>query len=245
MSAQPISKSSAPTALSDGKIRRVYRMLAKCHRDHLDSQGVKLPALEARGGYTKDALVLVYLAKDWPNTRPVSKSELTRFVRLHYPAVNDVQQARHLGAQSGWWILAGGRDNIVRNLKRGWYQLHSLESPYPGFIAGRHGAKGGFDALKAKYQRRCATCGSMEGRPHRYWPGTKTVLQRAHMDPAKPAKSGNVIPQCQKCNRADTNKWVYDRRGRVIAAASCRAVRKSSPRVQREILDWLRGRLKR
>lgn len=53
------------------------------------------------------------LTYDYPKTRKVSKEELTRFIRSHYPDTNDVQQARHLGAQAGWWIVAGGRDNIV------------------------------------------------------------------------------------------------------------------------------------
>ncbi len=63
--------------------------------------------------FTKNALVLVYLSLGYPKTKTISKTELTQFMRDFYPNINDVQQARHLGAQDGWWIVAGGRDNIV------------------------------------------------------------------------------------------------------------------------------------
>lgn len=231
----------SPKKLSDAALQKVYATLQASHREHLYPKGVKLPALRnAQGGYTKDALVLIYLAKDWPNTRPVHKTELTQFVRLYYPNVADVQQARHLGAQKGWWVVAGGRDNIVRNLNHGEYQLHSLEKPYPKFTAERRSADDDFDRIKAEYQHRCATCGSVEGEPHLHWPGTKTVLERAHMDPAKPLTADNTLPQCQKCNRADGNKWVYDRKGRVVSAASYRAVVGSDDKVKREIYERLR-----
>ena len=230
-----------PKKLSDRALRKIYAILRASHREHLQSLGVKLPALKnSRGEPTKDALVLAYLAKDWPNTRPVHKSELTQFVRLYYPDVNDVQQARHLGAQKGWWVVAGGRDNIVRRLGHGEYQLHSLEKPYPKFTAARRGTDGNFERVKAEFHRRCATCGSVEGEPHLHWPGTKTVLQRAHMNPAKPLTADNTIPQCQKCNRADGDKWVYDRKGRVVAVASVRAVLRSDEKVRREIFERLR-----
>lgn len=72
---------------------------------------------DSQGNFTKDALVLVYLAYDYPKTRIVSKEELTKFVRSFYPATNDVQQARHLGAQAGWWIVAGGRDKVMSSIR--------------------------------------------------------------------------------------------------------------------------------
>ena len=79
---------------------------------------------------------MVYLSLGYPKTRAISKTELTQFIRNFYPDTNDVQQARHLGAQSGWWIVAGGRDNIVAKVKRGLYQLYTLERPHPDFKKG-------------------------------------------------------------------------------------------------------------
>ncbi len=213
--------------LNKKSIESIYKTLCEFYNKYLKSFGVKLPKLyDSRGNFTKDALVLIYLAYDYPKTRKVSKGELTKFIRSYYPNTNDVQQARHLGAQAGWWIVAGGRDNIVIKIERGSYQLYTLEQPYPGFTKGhRISSTDNWEQIKEKYNFRCATCGSQENKPHFHWPATKTILQKAHMDPNKPLVSGNIIPQCQKCNRADRNRWVYDDKGRVIKLADANFVK--------------------
>lgn len=202
--------------LNKKSIKSIYKTICEFHGKYLKQYGVKLPKLYgSERKFTKDALVLVCLAYDYPNTRKVSKKELTKFVRSYYPDTNDVQQARHLGAQNGWWIVAGGRDNIVLNIQRGSYQLYTLEQPYPGFKKGhRITQTDNWEDIKQKYNYRCATCGSQEEKPHLHWPATKTILQKAHINPNKPLVAGNIIPQCQKCNRGDRNRWVYDDKGR-------------------------------
>ncbi len=96
--------------LSGDEIGKIYKGICEYYNKYLKLYGVKLPKLiNAQEQYTKDALVLVYLAQDYPNTNKVSKEELTHFIRQYYPNVADVQQARHLGAQKGWFIAAGGR----------------------------------------------------------------------------------------------------------------------------------------
>jgi len=113
--------------LNKKSIENIYKTICEFHEKYLKQFGVKLPKLyDSQSNFTKDALVLVYLAYDYPNTRKVSKEELTKFVRSYYPNTNDIQQARHLGAQAGWWIVAGGRDNIVLKIRRGSYQLYTL-----------------------------------------------------------------------------------------------------------------------
>jgi len=68
--------------LSDEVIKKTYDMIREYHVNHLKQYGVKLPKLaDAEGNYTKDALVLVYLAQGYPKTREVSKGELTQFIR--------------------------------------------------------------------------------------------------------------------------------------------------------------------
>ncbi len=194
--------------LNKKSIGNIYKTVREFHEKYLKRYGVKLPKLyDGKGKFTKDALVLVYLAYDYPNTRKVSKEELTKFVRSYYPNTNDVQQARHLGAQAGWWIVAGGRDNIVLDIKRGSYQLYTLEQPYPKFKKGHRITRTDkWPKIKEEYNYRCATCGSEAGKPHLHWPATKTILQKAHMDPHKPLVAGNIIPQCQKCNRGDRDR---------------------------------------
>ena len=212
---------SIHTKLLKNEIIRQYNLIKEYHSKYLKKYGVILPKLyDKNKKFTKNALVLVYLSIDYPKTRKVSKTEITQFIRDFYPNVNDVQQPRHLGAQDGWWIIAGGRDNIVIDIQRGYYHLYTLERPYPSFKkAHRVSNTSNWKEIKAHYSYRCATCGSREGEPHFHWSGTKTKLEKSHKDPNKPLIAGNIIPQCQKCNRADRDRWVYDDKGRVIKLA--------------------------
>ncbi len=96
--------------LNKKSIESIYKTIREYHEKYLKQFGVKLPKLyDSQGNFPKDALVLVYLAYDYPKTRIVSKEELTKFVRSFYPDTNDVQQARHLGAQAGWLVDCCGR----------------------------------------------------------------------------------------------------------------------------------------
>lgn len=185
--------------MNDSKINEVYQYITEMHNKYLKKYGVVLPNLKKKGKYTKDALTLVYLAQGYPDTKVISKKELTEFIQKFYPDVLDVQQARHLGAQKGWFILSGTRkDNSSESINPGEYKLESLEKCYPGFTAERRIEVAGDDyweELKKKYGYRCACCGSEEGKPHRYWKNTITVLQKGHKDPHKPLEPGNIIPQ--------------------------------------------------
>lgn len=230
--------------LADAQIRKTYDLLADYHARYLERQGVKLPELVRPGGeFTQVALTLVYLAQGYPDTKTVTKSELTEFVRIFHPQATDVQQARHLAAQAGWYVLSGTRnDDRTQDLPPGTYRLVSLTEAYPGFSARRREDSIGPDdwqRLKESYGNRCASCGSREGESHVYWPETLTVLQKGHMDPAKPLGPGNVIPQCLQCNQASRGFWVFDGKGRVVAVANPAVIDRSSEDVQRRIYERL------
>ncbi len=229
------------TKLSKGEIEQQYLLICEYYKKYLKRFDVKLPKLyDQNKKLTKNALVLVYLSLGYPKTEEITKTELTQFIRGFYPETNDVQQARHLGAQDGWWIVAGGRDNVVVKVKRGNYQLYTLEQPYPAFKKGHRIAKtDSWDKIKKQYGFRCATCGSREGEPHFHWPATKTKLQKAHKDPGQPLAAGNIIPQCQKCNRPDRNRWVYDDKGRVIKLADANFVKNFDKKVRWKIFKIL------
>jgi predicted restriction endonuclease len=219
--------------LSDEKIKKIYDMLCEYYDKYLRQYGVKLPKLtDKEGNYTKDALVLVYLSHGYPKTKSASKGELTQFIRQFYPDVADVQQARHLGAQKGWFIVSGTRGNRHVTLKSGEYKLITFEKPYPAFKEHRIEETGEWKNLKKQYGYGCVTCGSREGNPHIHWPNTITRLQKAHINPNKPLVAGNIIPQCEKCNRADRNNWVYDERGRVIKLANPNVIKRSDKEVR-------------
>jgi len=174
-----------------------------------------------------------------PKHKKISKGELTQFIRLYDPSVNDVQQARHLAAQKGWFIAAGGRDNRDVVLARGEYQLVSLKKPYPAFHGHRVEETEDWEELKRRYGYRCATCGSREGEPNIHWPNTTTKLQKSHKDPTKPLVPQNTLPQCQKCNRADRNNWVYDERGRVIKLANPTVIKRSDKEIRWKVYKIL------
>ena len=200
------------------QIKKQYELIKKYHNKYLANHGIKLPELLSNGKYVKDALVLVKLSEGYPNTKILSKEELTKFMREFYPDTIDVQQARHLSMQKGWYIASGTRGDS--KIPCGSYKLITLESPYPAYSGERReGFKGDFDSIKKAYNYRCATCGSKEGEEHLFRKGVIVKLQEGHMNPALPLKEGNIIPQCQVCNRPDRNRWIYDKTGRVISIA--------------------------
>ena len=69
--------------LSDQEISELYAMICHYHNTYLAKEGVRLPKLRRGQEYTKDALTLVYLAYHYPDTRIVTKEELTAFIRLY------------------------------------------------------------------------------------------------------------------------------------------------------------------
>ncbi len=229
--------------MEDSYIENQYNLIKEYYNKFLKDKNVKLPKLKSKKGYTKGALILVFLSQNYPNTRKYTKTELTKFIKEYYPEVNDVQQARHLGAQSGWYIISGTRnDTCSDELKHGEYQLVTLETNYPGFTGEKRLDcinNDYWETLKASYNYRCATCGSKEGEPNLHWPNTITKLQKGHMNPNKPLIEGNVIPQCEKCNRPDENYWIYDKKGRVVKIANPIIIDKCSLEIQKEIYSRL------
>ena len=210
--------------LTQKQIEDTYKKLQKYHKKYLLPHGVVLPSLKRANKYTKDALALVYLAYGYPKTKVISKAELTEFMQTHFPNMTDVQQGRMLAKQKGWYILSGRRnDNCSINIPNNHYYLESLEKYYPGFTKERREELFGGDYwenLKASYNNYCACCGSKEGYFHRYNKTVIVKLEKGHMDPSKPLEPGNIIPQCSSCNRADKNKWIYNKEGRVVGIAN-------------------------
>ena len=141
--------------ISKDEIDSTYDKIRFYYEKYLKAFGVKLPKLKnATGEYTKNARILVYLAYVYPSTKKVTKKEITKFVRQFYPHVTDVQQARHLGAQKGWFIISGGRGDLGENIKVGEYKLIDLEKPYPHFHGHRVRDTSSWEDLKREYNYR-------------------------------------------------------------------------------------------
>lgn len=211
--------------LTEREIPRIYTTIKKLHTRYLQPEGIKLPRLENGKQYTKDALVLCLLYKY--KGKAVSKTTLTQIIQKWFPNVNDVQQARHLARQKGFFILSGTRGDMIENipeasglkLKHNEYCLITLSKPYPGFsgITGHRSSRGGksFSNLVRNYKYRCATCGSKQGGSNFLNPLVKTKLQKGHMNPNLPLAEKNTIPQCSECNRAYRDWFIFDGNGRV------------------------------
>lgn len=231
-----LPKQGTNITLSSKEVQSLHDKLTKEHAEHLAGYGVKMP--------TKDsikALWLIFLRKHLGSL--VHKDTISAFVENVKPNSGRDQQVRHLSAD-GWHVLNRG-DKIQNEdvlVPPGYHVLITTESPKPNFLykalkrAGRMSAKN-FEQLKAVYDFRCTTCGSIEGKPNLLDPNKRTELQQAHMDPAKAPTLGNVIPQCQVCNQAYLDDFVFDERGRVIAVASPRPVRAAHIEVRRMIYE--------
>lgn len=121
--------------------------------------------------------------------------------------------------QEGWNIVSGTRGD-GNNIPSGSYKLITLKSTHPSFVPNRRaGFTGDWDTIKVRYNYCCASCGSKEGCEHLFRSGVIVRLEKGHMNPNLPLEEGNIIPQCQICNQADRNRWVYDKTGRVIEVA--------------------------
>lgn len=232
--------------MTDKEIEKTFNLIKDYHEKYLKKHNITLPSLQKSGSYVKDSLALVYLAQGYPNTKIISKEELTNFFKTFYPDTNDVQQARHLARQKGWYILSGQRGDIAKEkIPAGSYKLVTLEEAYPGFNSHRitNLTDDFWTDLKTMYDNRCASCGSKEGEKNFINPASKTQLQKGHMNPELPLEEGNIIPQCQECNRGDRNRWIYDVRGRVVGItqeALLQRIKKLDKKASMVVVDFLK-----
>ena len=225
------------------EIEKLYNVILKEYKNSLEKYNVKMPKLYSNGNYTLNALVLIYLFSKIGEI--VSKQELTDYLRTMGFDVNDVQQARHLAQQSGWYILSGTRgDYECKNLgiKSGEYMLKTIKEPYPSYKNLKRTETlnaGSWDELKKMYNYRCATCGSKEGEPNFLYPASTTTLQQGHKDPSMPLTIDNTIPQCPFCNRASRNYFVFDNKGRVEKIYDPHFILRSDKEIQLTMLQLL------
>jgi hypothetical protein len=224
--------------MSPEEIEKWWSILETEYNTHLRQYSVKLPKKGSSG-----ALHLIFLKKH--EGKLVHKDTISTFVNSVNPNAGKDQQVRHLSAK-GWYILNKG-DKLIREdktVQSGFHMLVTTESPKPNFLwraykrAGRVSAQN-FEQLKVVYDFRCATCGSLEGKPHFLDQNQRTKLQQGHMDPHKQLTLDNSIPQCQICNQAYKDDFVFNIKGRIIAVASAGPVLRAEEKVRAEIKNVL------
>lgn len=229
--------------ISDKEVRDIYEKLKEAHKKYLAEHGVSMVNLKRGDNYTKSALVLIYFYKHFKEKVP--KADLIKFLENMGQPSEDVQQARHLSQQKGWYIISGQRGDLGSadyGLGSGDYALISIQEPYPSYYSTKRSGSisdEDWERIKKDYNFRCATCGSKEGQPNWLFPSEITSLTKGHMDPRKELTHENVIPQCDQCNRPSRNYFVYDKKGKVRKIADPHFITKSSKKVKLDCLEIL------
>ena len=214
------------------QLEEAYQEAERIHKTHLTQYDVHLPR--------------------WPRYKAIHLAMLMHNLGkyVHKDVVSDAVQS--IDPQAG-------RDQQVRHLKRDGWNIesdgkgrHRITDPYnpsPEYTASRTRRQGritadDFDSLVKLFGNRCATCGAINGEPDpRYGGRDKVSLQRGHMKPYKPIDQNNIIPQCQFCNQAYKDDFEFDERGRVIAVANTRPVKRARRSVQEKIYKYLKDLL--
>jgi len=224
-------------------IEKSYDEIREKYETYLRDYGVRMLSLCTGNRYTMSALVLVYFYNHIGEV--VSKEELTTYLRdMGYPT-NDVQSARHLAQQSGWYIISGQRGDVEckeRNVGPGEYMLLTVEKPYPLYTKLKRDGDlkaNDWEELKARYGFRCATCGSKEGESNYHYRSTITKLNKGHKDPSKPLTLDNTIPQCEFCNKASRNYFIFDNKGRVDRIYDPNFIMRSDEEIRKLMLKIL------
>jgi len=212
------------------ELQVAWQELQDIHSEYLALHKVKIPTVTH---YAKSQKA-IWLSVLWHyREREVPKDEVSAIVRREMPTAAADQQVRHL-KRDGW--------NIGRSPGR-----HKLDpyKPSQEFInanaaKSRTLQSADFDAIKTRHGHRCATCGAKDGLPHPLYGAERVKLQRGHRDPHEAGNNpGNIIPQCQFCNRAYKGDFTFDEKGRIHAVAGIGPVRRASDHVKSQIWKFL------
>ncbi|MBQ9024181.1 MAG: DUF3793 family protein [Bacilli bacterium] len=221
-----------------------YNEIKESWEKYLKNKGVKLSSLKKKNGsYTLNALVLIYLYANIKKN--ISKEEITVFLQNLGYQINDMQQARHLSQQYGWYIISGQRGDSEcekYNVESGEYMLITIKEPYPKFNDKRRAEKlstNSWNDLKKHYGNRCVSCGSEDKKNNLLYPNSITRLQQGHKDPRKPLTLDNIIPQCQFCNGASKNSFVFDNKGKIVKISDPKFILKSDENIKIDMLKLL------
>ena len=215
------------------ELQQAWEDLRRIHAQHLASHGVKIPKVEQ---YSKQGrsiqLAVLYYYKD----KGANKNLISQVCQRDAPHLAADQQIRHL-KRLGWHLTTPRRGHHCLNPYNVSPEFETDKIRSEGMISAKE-----FEDVKDVYGRKCATCGAKEGQSNPRYGEDLVELQRGHRDPAKPPEIGNIIPQCQFCNRAYRRDYVFDEKGRVSAIADVRPVRNASEAVQKKVWEWLKDK---
>lgn len=213
--------------VTEDQLKAAYDEAVEIHKNYLETEGVKLPSWG-----TSKAYWLAILIHCKPNY--VHKDTISDIMRRYLPDAARDQQVRHL-KRDGWNLESKAGSHRIEDP----YKTHS---GYSRELVKRQNLllAGDFNDIKKAFANRCATCGAREGEPDPRYMEEPVKLELAHKNPAKALDKGNVIPQCQFCNRAYKDYFLFDDKGRVRAVASHEPVLRASKAVREKVMNALK-----
>lgn len=179
----------------------------------------------------------------------VSIKEITRFVQVFRPFVQDTQQVRHLNEQHGWWVLIRGSvipegiSSIGPNgelLKSGdvtpsgYHMLVTTLTCSPTFKKDKRKgsvANTNWDQMLYDSGGKCSICGKESNR-----------LQKGHLFSNRKVSEANIKPTCPSCNMYHKNDWGMTEnkdRVRVFCMLNPMMINRSPDETQIEVLKIL------
>lgn len=246
-----LSNTGSEKIKADVFLLKLYECMHKDFKAANPEKEISLPAYRTKSGITKRVITLLAMYVAFKNgAGAIPKHKLDQLNGTDNQAPRHMQRSIGLKIRGDWIREESNRVYT--------YELTSLELGEA--YSNRHvGIKtSDFEEIKEHYGYRCATCGAKEGELH-HLPqyrakGQPVELQRGHMNPHKPLEKGNIIPQCQFCNKPYKSNVVFDANGRVIGVASWDFVLKSIEKdylrvseesVQRaeEVLELIRSKI--
>ena len=213
------------------ELQKSWMELKEIHREYLAIHRVRIPKASHYSENNKAAwLSILRHYKD----EEIHKDHISEIVQRDMPGAAKDQQVRHL-KRDGWEISAE---------KRG---CHKLDPFHPSQEFLNTSAKktaqlraSSFNEIKESFGYRCATCGARENQPDPRYGKDKVKLQQGHRNPNEAGDDpSNIIPQCQFCNRAYRNDFIFDEKGRVHAVANEKPIQRAAKDVQNKIFKWL------
>jgi hypothetical protein len=226
-----------PENLDDAK--SIYEQFVKDWEINLKSIGVrKPPKFGTKGSWT-------YLYAYCHMGKPITGLHIAKWASQlsGEEFTEDSQALRHMSNTYGY--NARKRNGIMPDgskLKSGQYSLINMLEAAPGWKNNRSKVVkiGDWEDIKKHYNYKCACCGSAEGKSNNRMPGTSTILEKGHMNPRLPLGPGNMIPQCQICNKPYLDHVVFDKNGYVHAIASTKLLERADEETQKQCWEMLR-----
>ena len=222
--------------ITEADAKKVYDQFCADWSANLEKLGVSKPP--EWGGSASMLFAYAYACMG----QPFKASDALDWANNLGNPVRDPQILRHMSNIMGY--NARSRSGLMPDgtkVKHGEYALVNMTETAPGWKGHRKNLlqKGDWTSIKQAYDHRCVCCGSQEGRPNHKKPGTMTVLEQGHMDPNLPLGPGNIIPQCQVCNKPYRDNVVFTSEGYVWALGNTTLVERSDRDVQLAILEYL------